>query len=204
MMSILWFGQTAVMGGLVVAVPTVWAQQKTPFPPFTGERVIVEGVPDRFDDARPDRAVGEVIAAIVLRRRRQVDRARRIGHGEYIDELRDAWLGQKARNGRSFDPDRSVLIVVDLENHQVALLPGVALRKQFGLQPAVVKRELIPVFVDLAQDREYPKAITALLNKTNDWIAARDTSTKFAQDELRTPASRATKGSDRRLETRRS
>ena len=50
MISILRFGRAAVIGSLVLLIGrSAHAQQKTPIPTFTGERVIVAGVPDRYD-----------------------------------------------------------------------------------------------------------------------------------------------------------
>ena len=158
------------------------AQEKTPLPPFTGERVIVKGVDDRFQDARThiarlEKSSPQTYYVVVVKSTGRGASAT----AKYIDELRDSWLGQKDKNGQSFDPDRSVLIVVAIDTHQVALLPGVTLRKKFGLVPAVVEGELIPAFLKLRVERKYPEAVVALLNATNDWIAQKDTSTAPAE-----------------------
>ena len=49
MISKLWLGPAAVIGGLVFWIgPAALAQQNPAIPSFTGERVIVAGVPDQF------------------------------------------------------------------------------------------------------------------------------------------------------------
>jgi hypothetical protein len=49
MMSMLRFGPATAIGSLLFwVVPAAWAQQKPPIPSFTGERVIVAGVPDQY------------------------------------------------------------------------------------------------------------------------------------------------------------
>ena len=60
------------------------------------------------------------------------------GHGnsatrDYADELFEDWRKQGSRRGQSFDPERSVIVVVALENHQVAVKPGTFLANQLGL-----------------------------------------------------------------------
>jgi hypothetical protein len=192
------FSRAAVLAGLLLSLQgrAAWSQEKTPLPPFTGERVIVKGVDDRFGDlqgqiARLEKSSPQSYYVVVVKS---------TGPGssatvKYIDELRDSWLRQKGKRGQSFDPDRSVLIVVALEKRQVALLPGTALRKEFGLQGAVAERELIPVFIDLAKGHRYPEAIAALLNATNNWIAKRDPKTELAQIQPAHSASRSSKSS---------
>ncbi len=39
---------------------------------------------------------------------------------DYVEELHDAWRKQTSQSGRSFDVERSVIIVAALENKQIA------------------------------------------------------------------------------------
>ena len=76
-------GRLAVVAGaLLVLSSAAKAQEKTPLPPFTGERVIVSGVPDVYQGFATDHAAGKGIAAVLLRGCCQVNRARRVGHQE--------------------------------------------------------------------------------------------------------------------------
>ena len=96
----------------------------------------------------------------------------------YARELFDDWQSQASRSGRSFDAERSVIIVTGLENKQVAVHPGATLRNRFGLSARTVEGELIQrIFIPLAEEGKYPEAISALLDATNQWIAARDSKT---------------------------
>ena len=103
----------------------------------------------------------------------------RAATGEFADDLVDVWSTQKVKRERSFDADRSVVIVVALENRQVAIKPGAVLRSRFGLHAERVERDLLPAFLPLAQENRYAEAISALLDKTNNWIAAQDTDTPY-------------------------
>ena len=59
MISILRFGRLAAISSLVFLIGhSAHAQQKTPIPSFTGERVIVAGVPDRYRRRWPARSRG--------------------------------------------------------------------------------------------------------------------------------------------------
>ena len=108
---------------------------------------------------------------------------------DYVEELRGAWRKQTSQSGRSFDVERSVIIVAALENKQIALLPGTTLRDRFGLRSELVHDELIQPVLGVAREQKYAQAISALLNKTNNWIAAKDRSTAAVTDSLATPSS---------------
>ena len=137
------------------------------------------GVPDRYDGLadqikRLERSSPQTYYVVVVKSTGPGESATK----DYADELFDTWRSQASRRGLSFDPERSVIIVVALERHQVAVHPGATLRTQFGLHAATVERELInDAFIPLAKKDQYPEAISALLDATNNWIAARDSRT---------------------------
>jgi len=178
--SLFRFGRPAVIAGLVLSMGSAaLAQEKTPFPPLSDQRVYVAGVPDRYDGLagqikRLERSSPQTYYVVVVKS---------TGRGQsatfqYAEDLFDAWQSQASKRGRSFDAERSVVIVVALDNRQVALHSGAALRNRFGLHAATVERELIPAaFIPLAKDEKYPEAIASLLDATNNWIAARDSQT---------------------------
>ncbi len=152
---------------------------KAPFPPLTEKRVYVEtGVTDSFAGlesqiAKLERSSPQTYYVVVVRSSGTGTKATT----DYVQELRDAWRKQTSQSGRSFDLERSVIIVAALENRQIALLPGTTLRDRFGLRSEVVRDELIQPVLGLAREQKYAQAISALLNKTNNWIAAKDRST---------------------------
>jgi hypothetical protein len=156
------------------------AQEKTPIPVFTGERVIVKGVPDQYravadQITRLEKSSPQSYYVVVVKSTGQGSSATR----DYADEVFETWSQQASHRGRSFDPERSVVTIVALDNHQVAIKPGATLRNQLGLHAARVERELIPAFVGLAKEERYGDAISSLLNATNNWIAARDSATSY-------------------------
>jgi hypothetical protein len=181
MMRMLRLGPAAVMGSLVFWVgSTAWAQQKPPIPSFTGERVIVVGVPDQYralagQIARLEKASPQSYYVVIMKSTGRGTSATR----EFADELVENWRQQRSRRGRSFDPERSVIVVVALENEQVAVTPGTFLSNQLGLHREKIDRDLIPVFIPLARENKYTDAIVALLDATNNWIAARDSETPY-------------------------
>jgi hypothetical protein len=173
------FGRPAVVASAVVAFCAAGrAQEQSPLPRFTGERVIVVGVPDRYQAlndqiARLEKSSPQSYYVVVIKSAGQGRSATR----DYADELAAAWRSQGSKGGRLFDPERSVITVVALENHQVALKPGSTLSKQFGLHADRIERDLVPAFIDLAKESRYTEAVSSLLVETNNWIAARDRST---------------------------
>ena len=181
MTSILRFGRVSAFGASIFLFShSVHAQERAPIPLFTGERVIVAGVPDRYESlaaqiARLEKSSPQSYYVVVVKSSGTGRAATRA----FADELVDVWSTQRAKRGRSFDADRSVVIVVALENEQVAIKPGAVLRSRFGLHAERVERDLLPVFLPLAVEKRYVEAISALLDTTNNWIAAQDTDTPY-------------------------
>jgi len=189
MSNTLRFGRLVVIAALAFSLGVAArAQVKPSFPPLTGKRVYLEkGVPDSFDGlesqiAKLERSSPQTYYVVVVRS----SGTGRKATTEYIEELRDTWRKQTSQRGGSFDPERSVIIVTSLDNKQIALLPGTTLRDRFGLRGEVVHDELIEPVLGLAREQKYAEAISALLNKTNNWIAAKDRSTAAVTDALAT------------------
>ena len=159
---------------------TTRAQEKTPIPSFTGERVIVRDVPDRYgvladQITRLEKSSPQSYYVVVVKSTGQGSSATR----DYADELYDTWRRQGANRGRSFDPERSVIIVVALENRQVAVKPGTdapEARSARGSGRARSDRQLSSTW---PKESRYTEAISALLDETNNWIAARDSETPY-------------------------
>jgi uncharacterized membrane protein YgcG len=144
----------------VLALSAVLAAPASPMPRFTGERLYVVDVPDRYQavdgairdlEARSPRAY---YVAVVKTAGARPNAAR-----DYAERLREAWRLE----GR-FDADSSVIVVAALDDRQIAVLPSRALVDRAGLSPGYVEREIIrPRFVPLARDGDYPGALVALL-----------------------------------------
>jgi len=173
-------GRPAIIAGVVLSIGSAArAQEKTPFPPLSDQRVYVAGVPDQYAGLadrikRLERSSPQTYYVVVVKSTGPGGSATK----DYADELFATWRSEASRRGLSFDPERSVITVVALQRHQVAVRPGAKLRTELGLHAATVERELInDVFIPLAKQDKYPEAIAALLNATNNWIAARDSQT---------------------------
>jgi hypothetical protein len=183
------FGRAALVAGLIFSIGiSASAQQKTPVPSFNGERVIVADVPDRYgvladQIKRLEKSSPQSYYVVVVKSTGTGPSATRL----YADELLDTWQRQKSKRGQSFDPDRSVIIVVALENEQVVVKPGAYLRNELGLHADRVERDLLKAkggFLDLAKENRYTDAISTLLTSTNNWIAGRDSRTSYAPVQI--------------------
>ena len=114
MISILRFGRAAISGTLILLTClTAQAQQRTPIPPFTGERVIVVGVPDQYASlapqiARLEKTSPQTYYVVIVNSTGTGQSATR----DFADELVETWRQPRSKRGRSFDPERSVIIVV--------------------------------------------------------------------------------------------
>ena len=140
-----------VLSGLVLSwASTGLAQEKTPFPALGDKRVYVSGVPDRYQSLSAqinqlERSSPQTYYVVVVKG---------TGPGaaattDYAKELFNAWRKEAAPSGRSFDADKSVLIVLAVDNKQVAVDLGARLKSQFGLNEALIKRDLIDkVFIE--------------------------------------------------------
>ncbi len=156
------------------------AQDRTPFPALSDKHVYVSGVPDRYRALESqinqlERSSPQTYYVAVVKKAGSGPKAAT----HYAEELFDLWRSQAAKSGRDFDADRSILIVLAVDNSQIAVHPGALLRNQFGLTPARIERDLIrDVFIPFAEKEQYPEGLAALisglLNQTNDAIAARD------------------------------
>ena len=131
-----WNGPAAVIGGLVLwSVPrhgTAAAADSR----FHGRASHRRGRARSIrGDRRPDRAVGEGVTAILLRRHIEIDRNRQVGHSASSPTCLSKLAKKKPRRGRSFDPERSVIVVVALENQQVTVTPGTVSQRSVRLAP---------------------------------------------------------------------
>src|SRR4051812_14700074 len=102
----------AVSSILAALCPAAWAQEKTPIPEYTGERVYVKDVPGDF--GRLNQSIKELERSspqsyfVVL--------VRSAGSGEdaatsYVDEVYRTWQAQAKARSLRLDPERSVIVL---------------------------------------------------------------------------------------------
>ncbi len=172
--------------------PEAQARQQASIRRFDGSHFYLgPGVPDRYQAVRDRLAALEQTATpgyyvVVLRSSgaRSPTATR-----DYANVLFDTWRTQAEADRRPFDADHSVLVVVALDNHQVAVHTGEAF-KALGLKGATIDRELIEDshFADLARAEKYPEAIVALLDAADRWIARHDPATHRSVARTSVPA----------------
>jgi hypothetical protein len=166
--------------------------ERTPYPAFSGDRVYVAGVPDRFDGLtdqikRLEKTSPQTYYVAVVKSFGEGEHVAR----DYVNELFRVWRSQASRRGLKLDPDRSVIVAVALGDSKIGVRAGSTLREKLGLDSTTLSRDLIDLkFKPLAKQEKYPEAISALLNGINDWIAAKDraTSRTIAESPLPAPA----------------
>ena len=169
------FGRAVLIAGLVFAmISTVHAQEKTPFPTLSDKRVYVSGVPDRYQALeahinRLERSSPQTYYVVVVKSTGSGAKATTT----YAQDLFKHWVRQAASSRRSFDSDRSVLIVLGVDNEQIAIHPGALLSKRYGMHAEMVD-VIQKTFIPFARKQQYPEGLAALLNDTNDAIAAID------------------------------
>lgn len=148
---------------------------KTPLPEFTGRRLTVSEVPDLYPNVakkieQVEKTARAAFYVVVVRSSGRGENATRT----YVDDLFRAWSKRPAGESAKFDPERSVLIVVALDNRQLATHAGAELRRQYGLDGASIKAEIVePRFIPLAKELKYEAAIEALLDGFEEKISGK-------------------------------
>lgn len=167
------------------------AEEATSPPRFTGERVYVADVPDRYGPVKE--AIGELESrsprtyyVAVVKSSGEGTRATR----DYAERLRDGWRAEAEASGLKFDPEASVLIVAALDNRQVVVLPAHALAEGGGLARPVVGGLIQSAFAPQARAGDYPGALVALL-KAIDARATEHASPPKASETVATTAAPA-------------
>ncbi len=184
------FMRLSTIAAAACLVTAARGAERTPYPAFTGDRVYVAGVSDRFDGLtdqikRLEKTSPQTYYVAVVKS---------FGDGQhaaqhYADELFRIWRSEASRRGLKLDPDRSVIVAVALADRKIGVHAGLTLREKLGVDSATLSRELIPAnFNPLAKQEKYPEAISALLNGINDWIAAKDRATSRTTAEAPMPA----------------
>ncbi len=168
------------------------AREQVPIPRFDGSHVhLGRGVPDTYQVVRERidalaRAATPSYYVVVVRSSGVRSSTTTTDYANALDET---WRAQAAADRRPFDADRSVIVVVAIDNHQVAVHAGESLRA-LGLAGETIDRDVIEEshFSELARGEKYPEAIVSLLDTADRWIARHDATTRKSVTTVGVPA----------------
>ncbi len=152
------------------------AQERTPIPEYTGDRVYIRDVPGSYDSLKDsikqlERSSPQSYFVVVVRTVGQGSNAA----ARYVDELSDMWSKQARAKGLKLDPERSVITLVAIDNSKIAVHPGSLLSERGGLRKSSLDAMIGDEFIPLAKKGKYPEAIASLLTKIEDHVAKQGT-----------------------------
>ena len=166
------------------------AQERTPIPEYTGDRVYIKDVPGSYQSLKEtikqlERSSPQSYFVVVVRSAGPgPDSATR-----YVDELSDTWSKQARAKGLKLDPERSVITLVAIDDRKVAVHPGSFLSERAGLRKGTVDAMIDQSFIPLAREGKYPEAVASLLARIEDQVAKQGTAvTAPAKNSLVAPA----------------
>ncbi len=167
------------------------AQERTPFPEYTGDRVYTVDVRGSYQSLKDtikllERSSPQSYFVVVLKE---------LGSGSvgrYAEDLSSAWSQQAREKGLKLDPDRSVITVVALDDRKVAVHPGTLLVERGGLGRRALDPLIDQAFAPMARQGKFPEALAALLTRIEDRVAKQgDLAATPAQNPLVTPGETA-------------
>lgn len=172
----------AVSLGLLALAGHVFAQEKTPFPEYNGERVYTAGVSGSFESLNQtikelERSSPQSYFVVLIRSAGSGDNA----VARYADDLYDAWKAQAQAKGLKLDPERSVLTVVAVGDRRVAVRAGATLQGKLGLDRSTRSSLIDKAFVPFAKEQRYTDAVASLLASINNEVARHDPATTSVQ-----------------------
>jgi septation ring formation regulator EzrA len=190
-----WLGRIGLISLLTLLGidPQARALDKSPIPAFDGKRVYVDPrVADHYQGLaqqieRLEKAATPTYYVVVVKASGpESDKSATL---DYTNALFKTWQTQAESRGLRLDPDRSVVIVVAIDNRQVAVHTGNALR-QLGLSGDAKDRELVQPsgFIDLAKDGKYSEAIASHLDTTDSWIGTKDPTSRLSVAQAQVPS----------------
>ena len=166
------------------------AQERTPIPEYTGDRVYIKDVPGSYQSLNEtikqlERSSPQSYFVVVVRSAGPgPDSATR-----YVDELSDTWSKQARAKGLKLDPERSVITLVAIDDRKVAVHSGSFLSERAGLRKGTVNAMVEQSFIPLAREGKYPEAVASLLAMIEDHVAKQGTAvTAPAKNSLVAPA----------------
>jgi uncharacterized membrane protein YgcG len=146
-------------------------------PEFTGDRLVFSGVDAAAWQSLPpviaelEKSGHETYYIVVVESSGSGPTATK----DYTDRLYEHWLQQAARNSIAFDTQRSVLVVLAIQNRQISVKAGQTLLQEYGLNGTTIDQQLVqPYFIPMAKAGNYPEGVTSLLRQLNARILAHD------------------------------
>jgi len=136
------------------------AQERTPIPEYTGDRVYIEDVPGSYQSLNEtikqlERSSPQSYFVVVVRSAGAgPDSAAR-----YVEELSDTWSKQARAKALKLDPERSVITLVAIDDKKVAVHPGSFLKEHAGLRKRTLDAMIEQAFIPLARQGKYPEAV---------------------------------------------
>jgi len=166
------------------------AQERTPIPEYTGDRVYIKDVPGSYQSLKEtikqlERSSPQSYFVVVVRSAGPgPDSATR-----YVEELSDTWSKQARAKGLKLDPERSVITLVAIDDRKVAVHSGSFLSERAGLRKRTVDAMIEQSFIPLAREGKYPEAVASLLAMIEDHVAKKGTTvTAPGKNSLVAPA----------------
>ena len=142
----------------------------TPLPPFTGDKVIqISGIEGNFESvigtiADVEKTSQQSYWVVIIRSAGPGNWATR----DYANQLAQKWKPH-------IDIERSVVIVLCVDERALAIHAGTVLQDRLGLQGQRVDREIVkPFFIPLASELDYPGALNQLIPGIEQWITIRE------------------------------
>ena len=103
---------------------------------------------------------------------------------DYTDRLYEEWTQQSIRSSLPFDQQRSIVIVLAMENRQLSVHAGQALLQSSDLTAQTIDQKLVaPHFIPFAKAGNYPDGVKSLLSHMSEWITTHEQSANIPSAE---------------------
>ena len=160
---------------LVVAAGTACGQSE--MPEFTGERVTFSGVDSAAWQSLPavitdlEKTGKQTYYVVVVQSTGDGAAATR----DYTDRLYEHWIQQAARNNLPLDKERSVLVLLAIQNRQLSVHAGQTLLQTYGMNSQTIDQQLVQQhFIPFAKAGNYPEGVRILLTQIDERIRTHD------------------------------
>ncbi len=178
------------VGLFVLSVGSQTTNAQSPVPEFTGERLLFSEIdPVEWQSLAADVAEFEQTAKLTC----YVVVVKSTGIGpaatkNYTDRLCAEWTQQSIRSSIPLDRERSVVIVLAMENRQLSVHVGRELLDSSDLTAKTVDDELVgPHFIPFAKADNYPEGIKSMLSHMGTWITTHEQSVSIPQSQPQLP-----------------
>jgi len=186
---------------LLIADPNPAQAQarSTPLPAFTGDKVIqLSGIKDNFESvistiAEVEKSSQQSYWVVIIRSAGPGNWATR----DYANNLAVKWKPH-------VDVERSVIIVLCVDERALAIHAGTVLQDRLGLQGQRIDREILtPYFLPLAKELDYPGALNQLIPGIEKWITIREQQSRVDAEQAKRRQQRVREEAARHLLTTR-